>query len=362
MKAHILVVDDEKLIRWSLNQRLTKEGHVCKEAADGAEARALLQKEQFDLVLLDLRLPDVDGMTLYRDIQQNTPELPVVMITAYSTVDTAVEALKAGVQDYIAKPFNMDELTLTVDHVLRESQAQHRARHEVDRAKERFGVENIVGEHAATANIKRLVQRIAESDATTVLLLGESGTGKDMIARAIHYESKRVGMPFMNVTCTALPESLLDSELFGYEKGAFTDAREQKRGLFELADGGTVFLDEVGDMSPGLQAKLLHFIEAKTFRRIGGTSDITVDVRIIAATNRDLERAIEQRAFRDDLYYRLSAVPILLPPLRERREDIPLLARHFLREYGREFGRTFDGISGQALQKLTAYAWPGNVR
>ncbi|HOJ32778.1 MAG TPA: sigma-54 dependent transcriptional regulator [Candidatus Hydrogenedentes bacterium] len=358
----ILIIDDEKLIRWSIQERLTREGYVVDEAEDGKTAIFSLKKSSYDLVLLDMRLPDISGMELLHQFRDMYPDMPVIVITAYSSINNAVEAMKEGARDYISKPFDMDMLAFTVRRVLSATGLERRLRTEVQAQKRRFGLTNLVGVSDAMARIRDMVRRVAASESTTVLLLGESGVGKDMVARAIHYESDRVDMPFMNVTCTALPETLLDSELFGYEKGAFTDAREQKKGLFEIANGGTVFLDEIGDMSPALQAKLLRVLEDKAFKRIGGTTDITVDVRIIAATNRDLEHAIEQKSFREDLYYRLSILPIVIPPLRERMEDVPVLAEHFLQEFNREFHRQPKKFSPDALKKLCNYGWPGNVR
>ena len=362
MAARILVVDDERLIRWSLHERLAAEGYEVVEAADGAAARNLAAKEAFDLALLDLRLPDADGLALAKEFHESHPDLPVIIITALSTVESAVEAMKCGAVDYVTKPFNMDALTIAVHKAIETESLRRRVSSAVDAQKAQFGLANIVGSSAQMLEIKALIQRVAQSEATTVLLLGESGTGKDMVARAIHYESRRVDKPFVNITCTALPESLLESELFGYEKGAFTDAKSQKKGLFEFASGGTVFLDEIGEMGAALQTKLLRVLEEKAFKRLGGTRDIAVDVRIIAATNRDLDAAIRQSRFREDLYYRLSTIPIVIPPLRERPEDIRLLAEHFLGLYGAEFNRGFKGFSPEASARLKKYEWPGNVR
>jgi transcriptional regulator with PAS, ATPase and Fis domain len=251
---------------------------------------------------------------------------------------------------------------MTVRRAVENASMRRRLSDHVSEEKARFGLENIVGESRAMTGIKALIRRIARSETTTVLLLGESGTGKDMMARAVHYESNRVDRPFVNITCTALPETLLESELFGYEKGAFTDARVQKKGLFEVATGGTVFLDEIADMRPSLQSKLLRVLEEKAFKRIGGTDDVTVDVRVIAATNRDIDDAMRTGRFREDLYYRLSTVPIQIPPLRERSDDIPLLATHFLRQYNHEFHQSYRDFTPDAMRKLLSYAWPGNVR
>jgi DNA-binding NtrC family response regulator len=359
---NILVVDDEKLIRWSLKERLTREGHAVTEAEDGKAAAAALDTDLPDLVLLDMKLPDTDGLTILRSVVARAPELPVIIITAYSTVDTAVEAMRLGAYDYISKPFDMDELAITVKRALEASILRREAREHAREQKSLFGIHNLVGKSRPMQEIGALVRKVSQSQASTVLVRGESGTGKDVIARAIHFESTRAGKPFMNITCTALQDTLLESELFGHEKGAFTDAKNQKKGLFELANNGTVFMDEIGDMSPTLQAKVLRALEERAFRRVGGLQDIKVDVRIIAATNRPLEKLIEEKKFREDLYYRLNIITIDVPPLRDRREDIPLLVDHFLKRYSTEFRKAVTDISGEALRKLEAYEWPGNVR
>ena len=359
---NILVVDDEKLIRWSLKERLSREGHTVAEAEDGKAASACLEAELPDLVLLDMKLPDTDGLTILRSVLERAPQLPVIIITAYSTVDTAVEAMRLGAYDYISKPFDMDELTITVKRALEASALRREVQSRVREEKARFGIHNLVGKSRPMQEIGALVRKVSQSQASTVLIRGESGTGKDVIARAIHFESARADKPFMNITCTALQDTLLESELFGHEKGAFTDAKNQKKGLFELANNGTVFLDEIGDMSPTLQAKLLRALEERAFRRVGGSQDIKVDVRIIAATNRPLEKLIEEKRFREDLYYRLNIITIDVPSLRERRQDIPLLVDHFLKRFSVEFRKNVTDVSGEALRKLEAYEWPGNVR
>ncbi|MBI2900407.1 MAG: sigma-54-dependent Fis family transcriptional regulator [Planctomycetes bacterium] len=359
---NILVVDDEKLIRWSLRERLVRDGYAVVEAEDGKSAMAALERGLPDLVLLDLRLPDTDGLSILREVQSRSPDLPVIIITAYSSVDTAVEAMKLGAYDYVAKPFNMDELAISVKRALETSVLKREVSDIVREQKARFGSHNLVGKSKAIQEIHELIRKVSRSEATTVLIRGESGTGKDLIAKAIHYESQRADRPFMNITCTALQETLLESELFGHEKGSFTDAKAQKKGLFELADGGTIFLDEIGDMSPGLQAKLLRALEEKAFRRIGGTVDIRINVRVIAATNRDLEKQIEEKKFREDLYYRINIITIYAPPLRDRREDIPVLADHFLRGFAREFRKEIRALASDAQEKLQAHDWPGNVR
>jgi DNA-binding NtrC family response regulator len=270
--------------------------------------------------------------------------------------------MRVGAYDYISKPFEMDELTITVKRALEASTLRREVGERIREEKARFGIHNLIGKSRPMHEISALVQKVSQSKASTVLIRGESGTGKDVVARAIHYESSRADKPFMNITCTALQETLLESELFGHEKGAFTDAKGQKKGLFELANYGTVFLDEIGDMSGALQAKLLRALEERTFRRVGGSQDIKVDVRIIAATNRPLEKLIEEKKFREDLYYRLNIITIDILPLRERREDISLLVDHFLKRFATEFRKTVSDISGEALRKLESYEWPGNVR
>lgn len=362
MSAKVLVVDDEKLIRWSIKERLTSEGLDVVEASDGATARDLVAEEKPVLALLDLRLPDADGMALLKEFQATAPQMTAIVITAFSSVDSAVEAMKEGAFHYLTKPFNMDELAMTVMRALETSSLRNRVDSEVRQRKAQFGVSEIIGDSEAMQEIKTLIRKVAQSDTTSVLLLGESGTGKDLIARAIHYESARASQPFMNVTCTALTESLLESELFGHEQGAFTDAKHQKKGMFEQADKGTVFLDEIGDMAPSVQAKLLRIMEERAFKRVGGTKDIRVDIRVIAATNANLEEARRTGAFREDLYYRMSTLPIHVPPLRERTGDIDLLVRHFAEIFAVEFNRRLDPISDAVLERCRNYRWPGNVR
>jgi len=358
----ILVVDDEHLIRWSLEQVLRRDGYGVVQAGTGADAIRLAQLESPDLVLLDIQLPDANGLEILERLRAADPDLPVIMITAHGGVESAVRAMKLGAHDYIIKPVNFEELTLAI----RKALETRSLRREVARfqAEQREGARlaDLVGQSRAIRDLAALIERIAQSDATTVLLEGESGTGKDLVARIIHFESARARAPFLALNCVALPEHLLESELFGHEKGAFTDAKGLKKGLFEQADGGTVYLDEIGDMKPDLQAKLLRLIEEKSFRRVGGLRDFRVDVRIIAATNRDLGRALEQGEFRKDLYYRLKVFPLRLPPLRERREDILPLAYHFIARFNNEMGREVREIHPQAQSCLTAHAWPGNVR
>ncbi len=357
----ILVVEDEKLLRWSVRDRLREEGYEVLEAACGAEAVPLLEAGGLDLALLDLRLPDTDGIRLLETARAADPTLPCVMVTAHGTVETAVQAMKLGAYDFLGKPVDLDELTLAVQRGLETT----RLRREVGALRRTLetgsATRRLLHRSRAMAEVLRVVERVAPTDAT-VLLLGETGTGKGVLARAIHEASPRAAFPFMTVTCTALQETLLESELMGHERGAFTDARERKRGLFELADGGTLFLDEIGDVSPGFQAKLLQILEEKTFRRVGGTQDLRADVRILVATHRDLEAAVAAGSFRRDLYYRLSIIPVRMPPLRDREGDVPLIAQAFLERYAGEFGSPARSFSREALEVLEAHAWPGNVR
>ncbi len=358
----ILIVEDEKLLRWSLRERLTNEGYDVLEADSGRSARQKMAAEDVDLLLLDYRLPDSTGLDLLKEATVTHPDVPVIMMTAYSTVETAVEAIKVGAFDYINKPFNQDEMILTVRKALDTSRLRREVQALRRQQEERYGLSSIVGDSPAMREVFQMIKKIGQSAASTVLITGESGTGKDLVAKAIHYASDRARGPFMNITCSALPENLLESELMGHERGAFTDAKTAKQGLFELADNGSLFLDEIGDMGIVLQAKLLRFLEEKTFKRVGGIKDLKVDVRVIAATNRDLARAVQEKHFREDLYYRLKVIPIVLPSLRERRDDIPLLARHFIDQFNREFKKNSRGVTDEALSLLTEYEWPGNVR
>ena len=361
-KETILLVEDEKLIRWSLANRLTKEGYVVTEVDRGGDALKVLEEKEVDLVLLDYRLPDMDGLQILKSMAPKLRELPVIMMTAYSTVESAIEAMKLGAFDYLNKPFEIEELLVTLQKALETTSLKRELTRYRRAQEERFGMSNLVGQNPRISEVFELVKKIAASSASTILLQGESGTGKDLLANTIHYASDRAKKPFMNITCSALPEPLLESELFGYEKGAFTDAKASKKGLFELADGGTVFLDEVGEVGPNLQAKLLRFLEDRSFKRVGGTVDIHVDVRIVAATNANLEQAVSEGRFRKDLYYRLKVIPITLPPLRERPEDIPLLVKHFIDHFNREFKKTTRGVTHSAMQALMEYPWPGNIR
>ncbi len=361
IRPTVLVVDDESLLRWSLRQRLEDGGYRVLEAATGAEALAKLQDSP-DLVLLDYKLPDADGLELLRTVKKADSEILVIFMTAYASIETAVESIKQGAYDYAHKPFNLEEMMILVEKALETTRLRREVKALRARQSEPYAFDRILGESPAMLSVKALLQKVATSPASTVLLTGESGTGKDLAAKAIHFNSDRAAAPFMNVTCSALPETLLESELFGHERGAFTDARHRKKGLLELADRGTVFLDEIGEPAPMLQAKLLRFLEEKAFKRVGGTEDIHVDVRVIAATNRNLEEAVERGAFRQDLFYRLRVLVVAMAPLRERPGDVALLTRHFVDLFNREFHRSVRAIAPEVFELLESHPWPGNVR
>ncbi|WP_340701137.1 sigma-54 dependent transcriptional regulator [Brevibacillus borstelensis] len=365
MKKRVLLVDDEINVRKALTTALRKVGYETKEASSGREALELLKDFRPEVMLLDLRMPEQDGMETLRrlrDMQQMEDACPsVVMMTAYGSAKDVMEAIKLGAFDYVQKPFDLGRVKQVVAQALRQRESDQVNRLSEASLDEPWEGPGLVGLSPAMQEVYKLVGRVSMTK-STVLIQGESGTGKELIARAIHSNSPRAGKPLIAVNCGAIPENLLESELFGYERGAFTGATGQKPGMVELADGGTLFLDEVGELSPSLQVKLLRVLQERTFVRLGGIEPVSVDVRIIAATNRDLQERIRQGLFREDLYYRLNVVPIHMPPLRERKEDIPLLAEHFLAKYGREMGKGPCYLSKAAMESLLSYHWPGNVR
>ncbi|MCM2332857.1 MAG: sigma-54 dependent transcriptional regulator [Anaeromyxobacteraceae bacterium] len=356
--AHVLIVDDEMNIRRVLAAMLKRDGYEVTTAADGEQALAVLQKTPVHVVVTDLVMPKVGGMELLRRVSADYPDVPVILITAHGSVDSAVAALKAGAFDYVTKPFEQEELRKVIAKAARANDLERQNVHEGAGDGER---PPLVGESPAMRTIYDMVARVADSP-STVLITGESGTGKELIAKALHRGSARRDKPLIKVNCAAIPKDLVESELFGYEKGAFTGAVGSKPGRFELADGGTLFLDEIGEIPVEIQVKLLRALQESEFERVGGIKTLKVDVRLIAATNRDLKALIAEGRFREDLFYRLAVVPIALPPLRERREDIPHLVRHFIEKYDRRLGKKVEGIEDEALQLLLGYAWPGNIR
>jgi len=361
-KRRVLVVDDEKLIRVWLEAHLGEAGYEIVLAEDARSARAAFTASPPDAVLLDLRLPDGNGMDLLREFVEADPDVVVVMLSAHGDIGTAVEAVKLGAYHFLEKPPKLEDVLVTLEKGL-ETRSLRRTLSGLRRqASWQFAGVEIVGRSAAMQRVVELVGKVAASEGTTVLLRGESGVGKEVVAQAIHARSARREYPLLEINCTALPETLLESELFGHEKGAFTDAKGRKQGLLELGDQGTVLLDEIGDLPPGAQAKLLRFLETRTFKRVGGVRDITVDVRIIASTNRDLEAAVRESQFRRDLFFRLNVVPIVIPPLRERPEDVEPLARFFLDRMTTTMRRSPRTVQRDALRMLERYAWPGNVR
>jgi two-component system response regulator AtoC len=359
--AALLVADDDLVARDLLVEVLARESYRVRTAAGGAECIRLAETEPFDLALVDLRMPDVDGLDVLRRLTALRPPVPVVILTAFATMETAIQTIRAGAYDYLSKPFRIDEIKVVVQRAL---EAQRLVRENLryrQELTERYAVENLIGRSPEMVAIYKLVARVAALD-TTVLIQGETGTGKELVARAIHYASPRAARPLVVVDCTALPETLFESELFGHEKGAFTGAITSRCGLIESADGGTCFLDEVGELSPTLQGKLLRVLQERVVRRVGGNEAMSVDIRVIAATNRDLRKRVEGGGFREDLYYRLNVITVNVPPLRERPHDLPLLAQHFLGKYAHAAGKSATGLARETLAALSAYAWPGNVR
>src|SRR5262250_917453 len=359
MSDKILVVDDEPSNRNILRQELTHEGYSVETANDGAEALKKVVSSRPDLIVLDYMMPGLSGLDVLKELRKREDDTPVVMITAYGTLERAVEAMKEGAYDFITRPFEPDHIVLVVQKALERQRLKRGIEVLSEEIGERYRL--IVGESPKMSHVAELAKKAATSNAT-VMLLGESGTGKEIFARNIHNWSERKDKPFVTINCVGLSKELLESELFGHEQGAFTGASQRKKGKLELAHGGTVFFDEIGDISQELQAKLLRFLQEREFERVGGTTSISVDVRVIAATNRDLEVALEKGLFREDLYHRLNVVPVSLPPLRERKEDVPTLSQYFLRKYSAAARKNVSEISTRAMEKITAYNWPGNVR
>jgi two-component system response regulator AtoC len=357
----VLIVDDDEITCNLLEEVLSKEGYAVDRALDGRTAIEKGEKKFYDVVLTDIRMAEIDGMEVLRSYREKSPETIMIMMTAFGSIETAIRAIKEGAFDYVSKPFKLEEIKLAIHRALDQKRLLRENLFYRQELISKYKLENIVGRSPKMLQVYKTIARVAESR-STVLIYGESGTGKELIARAIHFNSSRASAPFVAVDCGSLAETLLESELFGHVRGAFTGALTNKRGLFEEADRGTCFLDEVGDISLSIQAKLLRVLQEHEIKRVGGTETIKVDVRVVAATNKDLERLVEEKKFREDLYYRLNVVSIYLPPLRERPEDIPLLIDHFLRKYATQNQKPLVHISPEALDLLSKYRWPGNVR
>lgn len=358
----VLIVDDEKLVRWSLRQKCEEWGYHVVEAESGAAGLRLAANESPDLVLLDVRLGDMNGIDVLEEMKKAGDARAVIMITADPQLEDVKHALKLGAYDFIGKPLDFDELAVTVKNALEATRLRSENESLKGEVRRRQGAHEVVGTSARMTELMQFVYKVAASEATTILIQGESGTGKDLIAKAIHYQSHRAEKPFVAINCSAIPETLMEAELFGHERGAFTDAKTMKKGLFEMADGGTLFLDEIGELSPLLQAKLLRVLEDQVIRRVGGVRDMQVDVRVIAASNRDLERAVRESQFRQDLYYRLAIISLFLPPLRDRKEDIFPLVEYFIDRYNRKFRKNVKGVTEDTRRLLMKHEWPGNVR
>ncbi|MBN1504310.1 MAG: sigma-54-dependent Fis family transcriptional regulator [Candidatus Eisenbacteria bacterium] len=362
MAETILIVDDQETTRHFLSKALAEEGYSVVSADTGQAGLARAKEEDPDLVLLDLRLPDMTGLNVLEQMREQGSSACVIIMTAYGDVESAVGAMRLGACDFIVKPVNLRQIALVVKREMERHALERELLHRRKTARDKFSSEYVMGESQSIKRVYQIAEQVAKTDTTSVLIEGESGTGKELVAHYIHEMSSRWDRPFLDINCAAIPTELLESELFGHEKGAFTDARFQKQGLLEVANGGTLFLDEVGEMGLPVQVKLLRVLERMTFKRVGGTKDVTVSVRIISATNRDLEKSVREGAFREDLYYRLKVLPICVPPLRERREDIVPLARHFMSHFNKVFHKNFVRMSPEAEQALTNYEWPGNIR
>ena len=361
MAKRVLIIDDEEAIRSVLADLFGDLGYEIAQAGDGKTGLKTALADHHDLILLDLSLPVLDGIGFLREFRDTAPDVPVVMITGYASLESAIEAMRLGAYDYITKPFDLDEVQMIAERALAHERIIDEHKYLQEQLKARHSFDNVIGRNPQIQQAYVLAAQVADSNAS-VLVLGETGTGKEYLARAIHYQSRRADAPFVKVSCVALPETLLESELFGHEKGAFTNAVARRIGRFESADGGTLFLDEVGDMTQATQLKLLRVLQEKQFERVGGNETISIDVRIVAATNRDVKKAIGEGEFREDLYYRLNVVSIALPPLRERKEDMPELVSHFIRKYARETGKEIEGMAPEAMAVLQSHSWPGNIR
>ncbi|MGB8492834.1 MAG: sigma-54 dependent transcriptional regulator [Candidatus Acidiferrum sp.] len=361
-QKRILIVDDEKLVRWALTQKCTEYGYQSVEAETGEEALRSLQGESVDAVLLDVHLPDMSGLEVLDKLKQAGETRSIIMMTADPQLDDVKAALRMGAYDFVSKPINFEELGVTLQNALEAGALRTEVESLRGEVRRRAGYHEVIGVSRKITELMKFVYKVAASEASTILIQGESGTGKDLVAKAIHYRSSRSERPFVAINCSAIPETLIEAELFGHEKGAFTDAKAMKKGLFEIADGGTLFLDEIGELSPLLQAKLLRVLEDQMVRRVGGVRDIQVEVRVIAASNRDLEKEVREGRFRQDLYYRLAIIAIYLPALRERKEDIVPLVEFFLELYNKKFRKTVQGLSEETRRLMLNYDWPGNVR
>jgi DNA-binding NtrC family response regulator len=359
--AKILIVDDELIVRESLGGWLERDGHKVDKVASGEEALEKCEKTRYDIILLDIKMEGMSGLEVLKKVKENDPDVSVVMITAYGSIPSAIEAMKSGAHEYMLKPFDPDELIVLIEKIRKHQAVTRETQFLREQYKERTRFENMIGQSGSLQAVFDLIERIAPTD-STVLIKGETGTGKGLAARAIHTQSERGQGPFVVVNCGAFPEHLLETELFGYQKGAFTDAKTTKKGRLELAHGGTLLLDEIGEISTRMQIDLLRVLEDHLFYRVGGTQPIEADFRIIAATHKDLEKAIKDGTFREDLYYRLNVISFEMPPLREHKEDIPLLADHFLHRFAQETNKPVDQISREALDEMMLYDWPGNVR
>ena len=357
----ILVIDDSPEILTLFTEYLRAEGYEVDTSADGVGGIEMIEKKSYDLIITDMKMPSVDGMKVLEFALEHSPDSICIILTGYGTVKNAVEAIKMGAFDYLTKPVKMDEILVTLKRALDYRNLKMENLNLKNQLKKKYRFENIVGDHERMQKVFEIVEKVADTD-STILILGESGTGKELVAKAIHYNSYRRERPFVPVNCAAIPSELLESELFGHEKGAFTNAIRTRVGRFELANGGTVFLDEIGDMNPLLQSKLLRVLQERQFERVGGVKTIKTDIRVIAATHQDLKMAVQQKKFREDLYYRLNVIPVRIPPIRERKSDIPLLAHHFLDYFNRSKKKKIRAISDEAMESLIGYDWPGNVR